>query len=796
MIKNFIKSAFRNLWKTKGYSFLNIFGLALGIAVTALIFLWVENEMSYNDTFTNKKDIYVVKSKQTYGGNTFVFEATPGLFPEAIKNDVPGILHSVRVNAGGNTLFTVSDKQLYQSGYYVDPEFLNIFSPEFLDGNIKTALSQPYNIVLSETAAKRLFDTEKAVGKTVKFNNNEVYTVSAVTKDFPKNSSYRYEWLIDFKKFEADNPGYGLDNWGNNSITTLVQLEPNADLAKINDQLKFFIADKMNSKERNTENFLYPMERWRMYNIFRDGFEQDGQIKNVRLFTSIAWLVLLIACINFMNLSTARSEKRAKEVSMRKIVGAKKQSLVLQFLGESLVFAFIAGLLAIGLVKLGLPTFNTLVNKDLSIDFSNWYHLGFISIIILICGLVSGSYPAFFLSSFDPLTTLKGGKRKAGISGLIRKGLVITQFTAAIILMICTAIIYLQIQHTKNRDLGFDRSQVINTNIQGNMANHIDVIKQELIGTGNIEVVGISQNNVLNVHSNSSAFEWEGKDPNSSILIGFTFTDPDFVDALSMKIIDGRGFRPKFLGDSSSVLINESLAKMIQPDGQVSGKILNFSGQAYNIVGVIKDYIYNNIYGNADPLIIAPLAMGEAYGINASGVLNIKTKAGVDFQEVIKQIEGIVKKYNPEFPFSYSFLDDSFNNRFASEMMLQKLASLFAILAIIISCLGLLGLSAFAAEQRAREVSIRKVLGASVSRLVRMLNYEFLILVGISCLIAFPIAWWFMKDWLKGYTYHLDMPWMIFFIVGGLSLIVALFTISTQALRAATSNPTKTLRNE
>ena len=343
--------------------------------------------------------------------------------------------------------------------------------------------------------------------------------------------------------------------------------------------------------------------------------------------------------------------------------------------------------------------------------------------------------------------------------------------------------------------LGLDRSQVITTNVQGDMLKHIEVIKQELKAAGNIESVGLSTSGVLNVGSNSGGFEWDGKDPKSSILIGFTFIDPDFVDALSMKIVNGRNLRPNFLGDISSVLINESFAKLIQPDGLVSGKSLRFNGINFTIAGVIGNYVYNDIYGTAEPLLLGPLDVGYSYGYSG-GTMNIKTKSGADFPKALKQIEGVLKKYNPEFPFNYNFLDDTFNNYFGTELMLQKLASLFAILAIIISCLGLLGLAAFSAEQRAREVSIRKVLGASVGRLVKMLNYEFLLLVGISCLIAFPIAWYFMNEWLRGYNYHIEMPWIIFLLIASIAMIIALITISTQALRAATSNPTKTLRNE
>lgn len=795
MIKNFFKSALRNLWKTKGYSFLNIFGLALGISVTTFIFLWVEDEVSWNNYFVNKEDIYITKSKQAYDGNINVFDATPGPFAKEFQREFPEVVHAGRMDWGSKNLFTVGDKQLYQYGYYADPEILPILAPEFLKGNLHSALDNPSNIVLSESGAMKLFGSMEVVGETVTFDNNEVYTVSAVTKDFPKNADFRYDWLIDFKRLETSKPEFGYTTWGNNSVMTLVQLDPTADLAAVNHKLKHYIEDKQEATEHVDENFLYPMERWRMYNRFKQGIEQDGNIKSIRLFTSIAWLVLLIACINFMNLSTARSQKRAKEVGMRKIVGAKKKSLIIQFLGESVVFALIAGLLAVGIVTLGLPIFNTFVDKELAIDFGNGYHLGFLTVIILVCGLVSGSYPAFFLSSFDPLATLKGGKLKIGSNSVIRKVLVVSQFSMAIILMICTSIIYLQVRHAKNRDLGFEREQVIMTDIQGNMSKHMDVIKQELKATGNIESVGLSTNSVLNVGSNTSGFEWDGKDPKSSVLIGFTFVDPEFTDALSIRIKNGRNFRPNLRGDSSSILVNESFAKLMQPDGLVTGKMVKMNDFPFTIVGVVDNYVYNDIYGTAEPLVLAPSDVGYAYGYNG-GVMNIKTEPNVDFQETVKQIEGILKKYNPEFPFTYRALDESFNNYFGTEITLQKFAGLFAILAIIISCLGLLGLSAYAAEQRAKEVSIRKVLGASVGQLVKMLNYEFLILVGISCTIAFPIAWYFMNDWLRGYSYHMQMPWTVFPVIACLALVIALFTISSQALRAATANPTKTLRDE
>lgn len=788
MISNFIKSAFRNLWKTKGYSFLNIFGLALGIAVTAFIFLWVEDEVTYNANFKNQEDIYIVKSIQKYDGQTFVFGATQGPLAAAIKEEIPGIKHAARYTWGDNMLFNNGEDKVSQFGYYVDPSFIEILSPEFVEGSQKTAFTQLNNIVLSESVAQKFFAGEKALGKTIELSNGESYIVSAVTKDFPENADLRYDFLLDFKKFELANEW--LKSYSSNGLQTIVQVAENADLSQINKQLLKFVEKKTNGEVTFSENFLYPMTRWHLYNVFdSSGIEKDGAIKNVRLFSTIAWLILIIACINFMNLSTARSEKRAKEVGMRKIVGATKRSLILQFLGESLIYAFVSGGLALFFIWLGLKPFNTLIGKELQLNLGSNLHLGFFAGIILLCGLVAGSYPAFFLSSFKPLNTLKGGTSRSLSAGLVRKILVVIQFSAAIILIIANSIIYLQINSAKNRDVGFDRSQVITTNLRSDMTKHLPYIKDKLIATGAVEAVGVSKESSLRTGSNTSNFDWDGKNKDQAILINWTVVDDDFIPALGMKMADGRNFNMQNIGDSTSVVVNESFAKLVKPDGQIAGQVIQMNGQPITVVGVVKDYVYNNAYANIEPLVLFPF-------YETAGVLNIRTKAGVDIQEAIQKIETVIKEQSPGYPFNYRFLDESFNNMFFSEVLLQKLASLFGILAIIISCLGLFGLASYAAEQRAREVSIRKVLGASVLGLVKMLNKEFILLVVISCLIAFPIAYFYMNDWLKNFQYHINIPWAIFLISGLVAIGIALLTISSQALKAAWSNPTKTLRNE
>ncbi len=788
MIKNYLKTTFRNLWKTRGYSFLNIFGLAVGITAASLIFLWVEDEVSFNGHFANKPFIYEVKSKQTYGENTFVFGATPGQLADAIKTEIPEIADAARVDDRRSKLFSLADNSLYQTGAYVDPAFLNIFSINFLEGDKKTALEDINSMVISSSMAKRLFGKESALGKTLKVDDGEGYKIAGVVEDMPNNSSIRFDWLIPFKNYERINQD--LQNWGSNSTNTFVLLKSNSDLAAANNKLHHFIAKKRNDEHPTSSNFLYAMERWRLYNSFKDGIEQEGRIKYVRLFSIIAWVVLVIACINFMNLATARSEKRAKEVGMRKVVGATKASLVGQFLGESIILATLSALLAISFTYLSIGAFNGLVEKELTVELFNPLHLAFLVGIVLICGLLSGSYPAFYLSAFNPITTLKGGKQKAGAAGSIRRGLVVLQYAASITLIVCTVIIFQQIQHVKGRDMGFDRSQVLNTPIRGAMADHLDLLKHQLMEIPGVERVGPSSLNILSIYSNGNAPDWEGKDPNLTALVGFMQTDADFIPTMGLQLVDGRNYREHMLGDSTSIVINEAFAKLIKPDGKVAGQTVRWGNDPpLTIIGVVKDFVYNNVYTPAEPLLFFPFR-------GTSGLLNIRTKAGVDLVKTVAQIERVVKAQNPKYPFEYNFLDDLFDNKFKSEMLIQKLAGIFATLSIIISCLGLFGLAAFTAERRTKEMGIRKVLGASVSSLVGLLNREFVVLVLVSCAVAFPTAWWIMNDWLGNYQYRTDLHWWVFALAGLGALAIALFTVSSQAVRAALTNPTKSLRDE
>lgn len=747
----------------------------------------MEDETGYNN-FPEKDNTYIVKSKQTLDGVTNVSDAVPGLLGPAIKAEIPGLRHAARVAWMTSNMFSFGENNVFQNGYYAEPDLMGIFSLEFIKGDKATAMDNPNKVILTESAAARIFGDEPAFGKMVRVAATETYMVSGVVKDLPKNSTFQFDWLIPFEVYENENEW--IRQWRNNVLMTYVGLEPSADVAQVNKMLHDFVIRQSSDEQLTTYNMLYPMERWRLYNSFdSDGNEQEGRMKYVRLFSIIAWVVLVIACINFMNLATARSEKRAKEVGMRKVVGATRTLLIRQFLGESLILAAISALLAVGFIHLAIGIFNNLVEKELVMDLFNPTHFTFLGSIVLVCGLLSGIYPAFYLSSFNPITTLKGAKQKAGAAGFIRRGLVVLQYSASITLIICTIIIFQQIQHVKGRDAGYERSQVLLTPLHGRMSGHLETIKNQLIATGAVESASVSERRILYIGTYSWNVDWEGKAPDKQVNIHNFRTDADLIPTLGMEVIDGRNFRPQMLGDSTSAIINEAFAKLIQPDGKVVGQTI-YNGEPFTIVGVVKDFVYNNVYGVPAPLFFYP------FETSPWGQLNMKIKAGADLTKVILQIEKVIKAHNPEFPFEYQFLDELFDQQFKSEMLIQKLAGVFAVLSIIISCLGLFGLASFTTERRTKEMGIRKVLGATVTSLVGLLNREFVMLVLVSCVVAFPIAWWIMGDWLNNYEYRTDLHWWVFALAGGGALLIALFTVSSQAIKAALTNPTRSLRDE
>lgn len=788
MIKNYFKTTFRNLWKNKGYSFLNIGGLAIGIACAGLIFLWVESELNYNDYFQNQENLYSVKDQQTYDGVTFTFDATPGLMAKGIRSEIPGIKNAARCTWGDQLLFSIGDKAIYDQGHYVDSPLLKMFELKFVHGNATHAFDQLHSLVVNETMAKKFFGGTDVLGKQLKVNNDQEYTITGVVKDLPENVSFHFSWLAPFKIFEDQNPW--LQSWGNNGVITYVETEPSANVTSINKKLYVYIQTK--EPETNAKMSIYPMSRWRLYNNFDEsGNEKGGSIRYVNLFSIIAWIILIIACINFMNLATARSEKRAREVGVRKVMGAGRWRLISQFLGEALALSFFSTALAIFIMWLSLSAFNTLVDKKLSLDLFSVTHIISVIGIATICGVIAGSYPAFYLSSFNPTRVIKGLKFDGGNSAtVIRKGLVVLQFSVSVILIISTIMIYRQIEHVKDRELGYNKAGLIYTQVNGKIKQNFGVIRHDLLQSGVVENVSLSNSQVLQLGSNSGNFDWKGKDPSKEILITVEGVSSEYIPTMGMHLKSGRNFYEDLKLDSGNIIINQALAKLMGVEDPV-GSIIKRTGGAEQetVVGVIDDFVYNSMYASPAPLILFP----DTSHVN---ILSVRLKKGNDVKASLSSVENVVRKDNPGYPVEFSFTDDSFDRLFKIETLISKLAGIFAVLAVIISCLGLFGLAAYTAERRTKEIGIRKVLGASTQGLAALLSREFLILVMISCLIAFPVSWLLMRNWLGEFQYHISFQWDVLGLSAFLALVIALATVSFQALRAAIANPVKSLRTE
>ncbi len=791
MLKNYLKTAFRNLWKNKTYSFLNIFGLAVGIACAGLIFLWLEDELNYNHSNAKKDQLYQILQNQSYEGKTYTFASTPGLLAETMKQEIPGVKNTCRFTWQEYTLFGLGDKLIYERGYYADSSIFSMLTLPFVQGKKENAFQQLHSLVISEKMAKKFFpDDQNIIGEALKVDNKEEYLISGVIKDLPENSTIQFDWLAPFKIYFDKNDW--LLNWGNNGIQTFAELENQADVAQVNKKLYLYIKRKDTSALARP--FLLSMNDWRLRSKFEEGKQVGGRIQYVKMFTTIAWIILLIACINFMNLATARSEKRAREVGVRKILGAQKTILVGQFIGEAVFMSFVSVFVGVLLMYLLLPFFNVLVAKHLSIGLGKPLHLYSLIAIGLVCGIVAGSYPAFHLSSFNPIRVFKDLNLKGNAPALVRKGLVILQFTISIVLIIGTIIIYQQIQHIKNRDLGYDKENLIQTALRGDMQKNFQSIKNDLLSTGYVKNVAMSDLNILYMGSNTNDYRWEGKDPSKQILITQDYVTPDYLTTTGVKVKEGRGFYADGK-DSMGVIVNETFAKMIGKDAV--GKILRrdtsaTGGVDYTIVGVANDFVYGDMYAKPDPLVFMCYT---PYSKNF-GYMYLRLKSQINTEKAVADITTIIKKNNSGYPFEYIFVDDEFNLQFKSEMLIGKLSRVFALLAIIISCLGLFGLAAYTAERRTKEIGIRKVLGASVTGITRLLSKDFLRLVFISAVVAFPLSWWFMHKWLQNYAYHVSISWWVFVIAGLLALLIALITISFQSIRAAIANPVKSLRTE
>lgn len=794
MLKNYILTTIRSLRNKPTYSFLNIAGLALGIACAILILLWVEDELTWDHQVADRNNIYWTRLNMPYNGKITSFDGVPGpLATEAIRT-IPGIRYAVRI-ANERRLFTIGDKALYEGGTFADPSYVHMLKIPFLKGSPTGCLRQKHSIVLTASTARKFFGDADAMGKVLVVNNSDNYTVTGIVPDFPNNVTLKFDWLASFDDY-LDGQKW-LKTWGSFGRTALIELDPGVAPAVIEKKLTDLIRPKDNMYAK-TDMLLWPMNDWHLYNDFSSGKEEGGDIKYVKLFSLIAAIILLIACINFMNLATARAGQRAREVGVRKTLGARKGSLIGRFIAESLLLSFISVGLAVLFVYIALPAFNDLVSRQLVFHpFTPAHLLGLLAVCIG-CGLLSGSYPAFYLSSFNPISVLKGWKgRTKGSAGFIRKGLVTAQFVISVALIICTIIIYQQVQHVKDRDLGFRQQDLLYLDVQGKMGEHYDVIRDHLLATGALDHVALSFSPPLNSWSatDNQHFSWEGEDLNSKEFLSSEAVSPGYIATMGLKIKEGRDFYPDANMDSGSVIINESLAGLMGNAGKPGNRIMRDDGERrypMTIVGIVNNFVFNNMYGKPSPMFIVCNPKYFQY----SHSIAMRLKPGANPSDAVAKITAVIKADNPGYPVEVKFADDEYNRRFTDETRIGKLAGLFATLAILISCLGLFGLAAYTAEQRTKELGIRKVLGASVSALTGLLSREFLQLVLLSCIIAFPLAWWAMKSWLESFAYRTAIHWWAFAAAGVGALFIALLTVSFQALRAALANPVKTLRSE
>lgn len=788
MLRNYIKIAFRSLLKNQTYSIINIGGLAIGLASSILIFLWVADEYSYDTFHVNYNNIYQVYNQAEWNGHIGTGNSQPYPLREALLAQSSGIKHVVMTNWGEGNMLQVGETRLNKYGLNASEDFFKVFTYEWLSGDPATALNELTSIVITESTAKALFNSTDALNKTIRIDNSDELKVTGVVKDSPKQSFLEYDYILPFSYYEKTNPwirNFAKTSWDSNSFQMYVLLQDGASKDDVEKAVVNLIRDN-NPKSPTAKLLLHPMSMWRLYSNWEEGVNTGGQIVYVRLFTAIAIFVLIIACINFMNLATARSESRAREVGIRKSIGSRRKELIFQFLGESITVTAIAFLLAIVLVELALPSYNLLVKKNIFIDYGDgqlW--LAAIGLVLLI-GTLSGSYPSLYLSSFDAVKVLKGKVNLGKGASTPRKVLVTLQFGFSIFLIVGTIVIYQQIQFVKNRDMGYDRENLVQMWINGEMRDNFSSIREELLRTGVVQSVCKSNSPVTAIFSNNEV-KWQGKENTQRVAFSTIATEYDYIQTMGVKMIEGRDFSREF-NDSLSVIVNEAALKIMGMADPI-GKKLEINNTQFNIVGVIPDMVMDSPYTPVQPMTLL-------FDPSWSSTVTLRLTKTNDLPASMAKVEAVFKKLNPNYPFQYRFTDVDFEKKFSSINLISRLAGIFAGLAIFITCLGLFGLAAFTAEQRTKEVGVRKVMGASVSSLVLLISKDFSRLVIFAFLISAPVSWWFLNDFLQRYEYRIEVAWWVLLAVGVFALVLALIIVSTQALKAAVMNPTRSLRSE
>lgn len=800
MIRNYFKIAWRNLIKNKVYSFINIFGLAIGMAVTIMIALWIIDELSFNDYFENHDQIAQVYQSQTFNGKIGTGPALPRPIENLLRQDYGSNFKHISMSSWNNSLYLkFGEVNLSRSGNYMQEPALDILKLKILKGE-KNGLVEKNSIMLSRSTADALFGETDPIGKILKVNSTDNMMVTSIYEDIPNNTSFEdLDYIMPWKHYITTQEWImnAADRWGNNSFQMFVQIADNTTMQSVTnailDSKKKAAGDEA---EFNPQIFLLPMNDWHLRSNFENGVQSGGRIENVWLFAIIGTFVLFLACINFMNLSTARSEKRALEVGIRKALGSSRKQLINQFLSESLLVVLFAYVVAIVLVLVSLNGFNSLASKEILFPWSNIQFWSYSLIFILFTALMAGSYPALYLSSFRPIKVLKGTFRVGRFAALPRKVLVVIQFTVSVALIIGTLVVMSQIQHSKDRPVGYNKAGLIQIPVMSrDFSGKYDFMRNQFLASGAAIEMSSSSSPTTRIWSNRGGYTWEGKPEGFQEDFAWTEVSYEYVKSLDMKIIEGRDFSREFATDSTAVLINKTAVAYMGITNPI-GKFIRDDGGGEDpdppmqIIGVVEDMITQSPY--------EPVKQG-LYVFDRNGnesYYNLRLNPNKSVEANLNVIESTFKKHFPNLPFRYDFIDEEFAEKFASEERVASLARVFTLLAILISCLGLFGLASFVAEQRTKEIGVRKVLGATVSNLWMLLSKDFVQLVIISLLIATPLAYYIMSQWIQKFTYRTDISWWIFVAAGMGALIITLITVSFQSIKAALSNPTKSLRTE
>lgn len=788
MFSNHFKIAWRNLIKSKSFSILNILGLSIGMACSILILLWVQNEVSYDKFHTDAKRTYrfIVNS-----GDFKTAVSSAGMGPD-LRDELSEIESVVRTTKFENVLFNVGDAVYEENRFmYVDSNFLSFFDFPLVRGEKNTALNDPNTIVLTESMAKKYFGEEDALGKTIQFNNSKSWKVTGVLNDLPPNSHFKFDFIAPTATIATDNQDLANNRWGSFNFYSYFKLDKNVSFS---DTGVTDLEAKINTiaKERleNDFNFrLQPLEDIHLYSDLQLDVAGHGNMQYVNIFFIVALFILIVACINFMNLSTARSAKRAKEVGLRKTIGAQRGQLIGQFLGESVLLSFISLLLGIMLVFLALPFFNEISGKQLNIDMADGsFWLGLL-IIVVVTGLFAGSYPALYLSGFKIVKVMQGNVKKTGGNLFFRNALVTVQFVISAVLIVGTGVVYNQLNFIKDKNLGFDKSNMIIVPFRGEMAEKEDALRAILEQNPLLKNYSIFNNMPTDLDTGTTDIAWEGKEEHDGLVVPDLGMDDKFIELFDIKVLAGRGYSKEFTINDENLIINETLMKLMGKNlDNIIGQKLAFNDIDGRVVGVVKDFHFKPLQYDIEPLVLRQ-RNDSARFVAIRTTMN-RTQAS------ISALENIYTELNPAFPFSYSFLDADLENMYDGEQQMGMIFNLLALLAIFISCLGIYGLSAFMAEQRIKEIGIRKVLGATTVSLVNLLSKDFLKLVLLALVISIPVSWYYLNEWLQLFAYRINISWWMFVTAAAVVLLITLLTVSYQSIRTANVNPVKSLRTE